>query len=219
MLHLGVKLSFVWFLMSLPANLWTIHGLMLYVQLVTRVIIKNVLDSARGQLETTNGSSKLTLTLCGAALCPFNPQELQFLQKSAIFGGTAHAVKLHEFDMFSRQKQHAKRSLPIKQFPGKAPVSSAGWNPGEIQSERWLTQFFGQRGNSVIFFTPAPVTIPLTAANYFTVPQREVAFPQALKPSRVGDGAPQHPKDTAGLTLAPISPDPFLDLKNNNKKI
>lgn len=59
---------------------------MLYVQLVTRVVIKNfVLDSARGQLETTNGSSELTLTLCGAALCPFNPQELQFLPiKSAI---------------------------------------------------------------------------------------------------------------------------------------
>lgn len=74
----------------------------------------------------------------------------------------AHAVQLHELcSIFSRQKQHAKRSLPIKQFAGKSPVSSAGSGPGEIQSERRLAQFFGHRGNSVISFTPAPVIPPL----------------------------------------------------------
>lgn len=48
MLHLGVMFCFVWFFTSLPAHRWTIQRLMLSVQLVTGIIIKNVVqDSAR----------------------------------------------------------------------------------------------------------------------------------------------------------------------------
>ncbi len=152
-----------------------------------------------GQLYKTNGSSEQP----GVILIwnNFNSSpwikwnnDLRALDRTLVHmcGLTAHTVQLHDCGLFLADKNNMqKRSLPMKQVTGKSPASSAGWNPEEIQSGRRLTQFFGQRGNSVICSTPAPVISPLIAANYFTVPQTEVAFPRAVKSSRVRDGAPR----------------------------
>lgn len=74
MLHLGVVFSFVRVFGSLTDNPWA--GL---CPAGDKNLNQKNVDSARGQLQTTNGSSEVTLKLWEAARWPFNPHKPQFL--------------------------------------------------------------------------------------------------------------------------------------------
>lgn len=174
---------------------------------------------------------------CHLAIYELNAGRLHTHTHTHMCGLTAHAVQLREFgSIFSRQKQHAHQKKKKKKRDKESTYKTISLGSlqcpqrrGEIlegkkiQSGRRLAQFFGQRGNSVIScMHRLPLFLPSSEPQIISPRpaerERERGSGDCL--SRVGDGAPQHPEDTAGSTLAPISPDPFSDfcLKINKKK-
>lgn len=134
-------------------------------------------------------------------------------------GLLAHAVQLHElWSIFRRQKQHAKKVY--LQNNSRESLLQRGEILAKFRGEG-VSQFSGQRGNSVVSFTPAPVISPLCSCKLFHRPTERGSVSRSIEITRVCDGALQHPEDTVGSTLVPISRGSVLRCKNKwtNKNI
>lgn len=139
---------------------------------------------------------------------------------SSMCGLTAHAVQLHElWSISSGQKTTCKKKSTYKTIDWKVSSVSSVFGVSSVfigvRSWRDPERSHSSSVREVIPLSPsqpAPVISALYRCKWFHRPtdrQRR----HFHKPSPVGEGAPQHPKDTTGSTLAPIPPDPFSHFK------